>query len=118
MHRARAQRARGDNVVRVSPRTPDLKRVAMLSVHTSPLEKPGAGDAGGMNVYVVELSRRLGELGTQVEIFTRATSGTQPLVTEMAPGILVRHVIAGPFEGLSKNDLPAQLCTFAREVLR
>jgi D-inositol-3-phosphate glycosyltransferase len=90
----------------------------MLSVHTSPLEQPGTGDAGGMNVYVVELSRRLAAMGTKVEIFTRATSRSQPSVTEMAPGILVRHVIAGPFEGLTKGDLPGQLCTFAREVLR
>jgi len=90
----------------------------MLSVHTSPLEQPGTGDAGGMNVYVVELSRRLAATGVKVEIFTRATSRSQPSVTEMAPGILVRHVIAGPFEGLTKADLPGQLCTFAREVLR
>jgi D-inositol-3-phosphate glycosyltransferase len=90
----------------------------MISVHTSPLEQPGTGDAGGMNVYVVELSRRLAALGIKVEIFTRATSRSQPSVTELAPGILVRHVIAGPFEGLTKSDLPGQLCTFAREVLR
>src|SRR6476469_9201620 len=97
--------AHGDNVVRVGRRT-------------SPLEQPGTGDAGGMNVYVVELSRRLAALGIKVEIFTRATSRSQPSVIEMSPGILVRHVIAGPFEGLTKTDLPAQLCTFAREVLR
>jgi D-inositol-3-phosphate glycosyltransferase len=90
----------------------------MFSVHTSPLAQPGLGDAGGMNVYVVELSRRLARLGIKVEIFTRATSGGQPNVVEMEPGILVRHVIAGPFEGLAKSDLPGQLCTFAREVLR
>jgi D-inositol-3-phosphate glycosyltransferase len=90
----------------------------MLSVHTSPLEQPGTGDAGGMNVYVIELARRLEVLGIKVEIFTRATSRSQPSVMELSPGILVRHVIAGPFEGLTKADLPAQLCTFAREVLR
>ncbi len=118
MHRGDGQGKSGGNVVRVDRRTRSLGRVAMLSVHTSPLEQPGSGDAGGMNVYIVELSRRLAALGTKVEIFTRATSGSQPSVTEMEPGILVRHVIAGPFEGLSKTDLPGQLCTFAREVLR
>jgi D-inositol-3-phosphate glycosyltransferase len=118
MQRSDQAGARGDNVVRVGRRTPRLGRIAMLSVHTSPLEQPGTGDAGGMNVYVVELARRLAAMGTKVEIFTRATSRTQPSVTEMAPGILVRHVIAGPFEGLTKGDLPGQLCTFAREVLR
>ena len=94
------------------------RRVAMLSVHTSPLDQPGTGDAGGMNVYVVELSRQLAATGIEVEIFTRATSRDLPPVTELAPGIVVRHVIAGPLEGLTKAELPGQLCTFAREVLR
>ena len=94
------------------------RRVAMLSVHTSPLEQPGTGDAGGLNVYVVETARRLAERGTQVEIFTRATASDLPPIAELAPGVLVRHVTAGPFEGLSKNDLPGQLCAFAAGLLR
>ncbi|HET7173610.1 MAG TPA: D-inositol-3-phosphate glycosyltransferase [Nocardioidaceae bacterium] len=94
------------------------RRVAMISVHTSPLDQPGSGDAGGLNVYVVELSRRLAEQGVAVEIFTRATSRRLPPVVELDPGILVRHVVAGPLEGLTKRDLPGQLCTFARDVLR
>lgn len=55
-----------------------IHRVAMLSAHTSPLDQPGTGDAGGMNVYVLELSRQLAARGTEVEIFTRATSRHQP----------------------------------------
>jgi D-inositol-3-phosphate glycosyltransferase len=90
----------------------------MLSVHTSPLDQPGTGDAGGMNVYIVELARRLAALGIEIEIFTRATSSELPPVVETDEGVRVRHVVAGPFEGLSKNDLPAQLCAFARGVLR
>ena len=93
-------------------------RVATLSVHTSPLDQPGTGDAGGMNVYVLEASRRLAELGVAVDIFTRATSSALPPVVEVAPGVLVRHVVAGPYEGLAKADLPAQLCAFTSEVLR
>ena len=95
-----------------------LNRIAMLSAHTSPLEQPGTGDAGGMNVYVLELSRQLAARGIEVEIFTRATSRHQPPVHEVEPGILVRHVAAGPFEGLQKNDLPSQMCSFVRDVLR
>jgi D-inositol-3-phosphate glycosyltransferase len=94
------------------------RRIAMLSVHTSPLDQPGTGDAGGMNVYVAETARRLAERGTEVEIFTRATSRSSVGTVELAPGVLVRHVVAGPFEGLSKNDLPGQLCAFAAGVLR
>jgi len=95
-----------------------LRRIAMLSAHTSPLEQPGDGDAGGMNVYVLELSRQLAARGIEVEIFTRATSRHQPAVVDVEPGILVHHVAAGPFEGLEKNDLPSQLCSFVRDVLR
>ncbi len=94
------------------------RRVAMLSVHTSPLDQPGTGDAGGMNVYIVELARRLAARGTEVEIFTRATSSDLPPVVDLADGVVVRHVAAGPFEGLSKGDLPGQLCAFTAAVMR
>lgn len=94
------------------------RRIATLSVHTSPLEQPGTGDAGGLNVYVVEVSKRLAACGVEVEIFTRAVSRLTPPVAELSPGVLVRHVPAGPFEDLDKADLPAQLCHFTFEVLR
>ncbi len=94
------------------------KRIATLSVHTSPLEQPGGGDAGGMNVYVLETARRLADSGVAVEIFTRATSSDLPRVVAVEPGVIVRHVTAGPFEGLSKQDLPGQLCAFTAAVLR
>ncbi|WP_418278062.1 D-inositol-3-phosphate glycosyltransferase [Isoptericola jiangsuensis] len=90
----------------------------MLSVHTSPLDQPGTGDAGGMNVYVLELSRALARRGAEVEIFTRATSSAQPRVVDAEPGVRVVHVPAGPFEGLDKNELPGQLCAFTAGVLR
>jgi len=94
------------------------RRIATVSVHTSPLEQPGTGDAGGLNVYVVEVARRLAERGVEVDIFTRAVSRDQPHVAELAPGVLVRHLAAGPFEDLDKWDLPGQLCQFTFELLR
>ncbi len=92
--------------------------MATLSLHTSPLDQPGTGDAGGMNVYVVETSKRLAALGIEVDVFTRATSSDLPLAVELSPGVTVRHIVAGPFEGLGKEDLPAQLCAFTSGVLR
>jgi D-inositol-3-phosphate glycosyltransferase len=94
------------------------RRVAMLSMHTSPLEQPGTGDAGGLNVYVVELSRQLAALGVEVEVFTRAVSSRAPLSAELVPGVTVRHVDAGPFEEVHREDLPAWLCAFTADVLR
>jgi D-inositol-3-phosphate glycosyltransferase len=96
----------------------DLRRIAILSVHTSPLHQPGTGDSGGMNVYIAETAKRIAARGIEVEIFTRATSLAEPEVTELAPGVLVRHIPAGPFEGLRKEDLPAQLCAVTAGVLR
>jgi D-inositol-3-phosphate glycosyltransferase len=94
------------------------QRVAVLSVHTSPLEQPGTGDAGGMNVYIEQTAVRMAARGVAVEVFTRATSSDLPPVAELAPGVTVRHVPAGPFEGLGKAELPRQLCAFAADVLR
>ena len=95
-----------------------IDRVAMLSVHTSPLEQPGTGDAGGLNVYVVEVARQLARRDVAVEIFTRTTTADLPPTVELEPGVLVRHVTAGPYEGLGKDDLPGQLCAFAAGVMR
>ncbi|WP_349258437.1 D-inositol-3-phosphate glycosyltransferase [Stackebrandtia sp.] len=94
------------------------RRVAMLSMHTSPLAQPGIGDAGGMNVYIMQTARRLADVNVAVEIFTRATSSEQPPTVRVSDGITVHQVPAGPFEGLSKNDLPGQLCAFTNGVLR
>lgn len=94
------------------------RRIALLSIHTSPLDQPGTGDAGGMNVYVVETAKRLAQAGTEVDIFTRATRSDLARAVELAPGVTVRHVTAGPFEGLNKNDLPGQLCAVTAGVLR
>ena len=98
--------------------SPLPRRIATLSVHTSPLDQPGTGDAGGLNVYVVEVAKRLAELGTEVEIFTRAVCRDTPPLAELAPGVLVRSVVAGPFEELDKTELPAHVCQFTLEVMR
>ena len=100
------------------PTLNDPRRVAVLAVHTSPLAQPGTGDAGGMNVYVLQTALHLAKRGIEVEIFTRATASADPPVVWVAPGVLVRNVVAGPFEGLDKYDLPTQLCAFAAGVLR
>jgi D-inositol-3-phosphate glycosyltransferase len=100
-------------VQRRSPR-----RIATISLHTSPLDQPGTGDAGGLNVYVVEVSKRLAERGVEVEIFTRAVCPGTPPTVELAPGVLVRNVVAGPFEELDKAALAGQICEFTFGVLR
>ncbi len=96
---------------------PAVARVAMISMHTSPLEQPGSGDAGGLNVYVVALARELAARGTAVEIFTRAASPAHRATVALTDGVLVRHVPAGPPEPLRKEELPAQMREFSDGVL-
>ena len=95
-----------------------IRRVGLVSMHTSPLAQPGDGDAGGLNTYVTQTARHLAARGIEVEILTRATRSDQPCAASIAPGVLVRHVPAGPFEALDKRDLPGQLCTFAAGAVR
>ncbi len=111
----------GNNVLEVhrpSAGTRSPRRIATISLHTSPLDQPGTGDAGGLNVYVVEVAKQLARRGVEVEIFTRAVCPDSPPAVELVPGVLVRNVVAGPFEELNKNLLPAQICPFTFGVLR
>jgi D-inositol-3-phosphate glycosyltransferase len=89
-----------------SPRT---SKIATLMVHTSPLDQAGTGDAGGMNVYVVESAKKMAQAGVAVDIFTRANKPNLPESIEIADGVNVKHLQAGPVEGFSKEELPSQL---------
>ncbi len=92
-------------------------RVATLMVHTSPLEQAGIGDAGGMNIYVVESAMKMAAAGIEVDIFTRATKSDLPEAVVIAPGVTVRHLEAGPYEGISKEELPSQLCALTSSFM-
>ena len=83
-----------------------MQRVAMLSVHTSPLAQPGTGDGGGMNVYVRALAAALARAGVAVDVLTRAEHPDQPPCVEVEPGFRVLHVPAGPCAPVPLRDLP------------
>jgi D-inositol-3-phosphate glycosyltransferase len=95
-----------------------IKRVAFLSLHTSPMEQPGSGDAGGMNVYIRGLASALAEIGVEVEIFTRSTDARQPAVEHPDPGVCVHNVFAGPQRKLPKEELPELLHSMVAEIER
>ncbi|MEY3365111.1 MAG: hypothetical protein RL332_911, partial [Actinomycetota bacterium] len=76
-------------------------------LHTSPLEQAGTGDAGGMNVYVVESAKRIAASGVGVDIYTRANRSGLPEKVEIADGVTVRHLEAGPYDGITKDELPS-----------
>lgn len=93
-----------------------IRRVAMVSVHTSPLARLGEKDAGGLNVYVRELSRQLGQLGVAVDIFTRRADPDLPDVIPLSERVRVVQIAAGPPAPLDKADLFGVLPTFASEM--
>ena len=80
-------------------------RVAMISEHASPVALLGGEDAGGQNVYVDQLSRHLGTLGHQVDIFTRRDNVGDPETIAWAPGVRVINLPAGPVGRLKKDLL-------------
>ena len=92
-------------------------RIATLMVHTSPLDQPGIGDAGGMNIYVVEAAQRMAAMGVEVDIFTRRTNPQQAEIVEMSKGVRVRHFACG-HGVLTKEELPAHINGLSKEFLR
>jgi D-inositol-3-phosphate glycosyltransferase len=94
-----------------------MRRLAVLSLHTSPLAQPGSGDGGGMNVYVRELTTALARSGVSCDVFTRAWSPDLPPVVYVEPGLRVHHIEAGPLAVLAKERLPAVVDAFTQGVL-
>src|ERR1700677_2025647 len=94
-----------------------MRRLALLSLHTSPLAQPGTGDGGGMNVYVRELTTALARSGVSCDVFTRAWSPDLPPIVRVEPGLRVHHVPAGPLSVLPKEALPAVVSDFTSGVL-
>jgi D-inositol-3-phosphate glycosyltransferase len=91
-------------------------RVAMISMHTSPLATPGVGDAGGLNVYVAELARRLGERGLKVDVFTRRNAPDVPDIVDVHEHTRVINLKAGPAENVAKEALPALIDEFTTQL--
>ncbi len=92
-------------------------RIAVLSVHASPLARPGGSKTGGLNVYVLELSKQLARAGCSVDIFTRATNPRAPLLTEVEPGVRVVQLRAGPARVLAPDIVYRHLDDFEEALL-
>jgi D-inositol-3-phosphate glycosyltransferase len=93
-----------------------MRRLTVLSMHTSPLAQPGRGDCGGMNVYVRQLSSALARRGMQCDVYTRAWAPDLAAVVNVEPGLRVHHVVAGPLSETPKEALPVLLPEFTAAV--
>jgi D-inositol-3-phosphate glycosyltransferase len=92
-------------------------RIATVMVHTSPLDQPGIGDAGGMNIYVLESAQRMAAMGVEVDIFTRRTESESPEIIEISKGVRLRYFDCG-HGNLTKEQLPVHILGLSREFLR
>jgi D-inositol-3-phosphate glycosyltransferase len=94
---------------------PAVRRLAVISLHTSPLAQPGSGDSGGMNVYVRELTSSLAQAGVDCTVYVRRWSDDLPDEVAVEPGFRVVHVRAGD-PRLPKEDLPGVVDAFTDGV--
>ena len=93
-------------------------RIAVISVHGSPLTPPGSREAGGMNVFLREISRELSQRGVEVDLFTRRTGTSGQQVVSLAELARVIELKAGPVGPVAKEDLYPYLPEFLARVLR
>jgi type III pantothenate kinase len=93
-------------------------RIALVSEHASPLAALGGVDAGGQNVHVAALATQLGATGVEVVVHTRRDDPALPSEVQLAPGVVVHHVDAGPAERLPKDELLPYMPRFADELER
>ena len=95
-----------------------IKRIALISVHASPIAKVGGKKVGGLNVYIREIAKTLGSQGILVDLFTRQESEHQPQVdTSLGEGIRVVHIQAGALQSMSPDDLLPTIQQFSAGVI-
>ncbi len=92
-------------------------KIAMLSVHTCPLAVLGGKEAGGMNVYVRELSKELGRRDVQVDIYTRSQNPITTFTHTLGPNVRIIHLPAGPLRPYDKNQIFQHLPEFVDNIL-
>ncbi|MCL4302975.1 MAG: glycosyltransferase [Anaerolineae bacterium] len=93
-----------------------INRIAMLSVHTSPLATLGGKETGGMNVYVRDLTQELSRRGLDVDVYTRSQNPATPRIQPLGERGRVIKVKAGPEEPYNKNLIFNHLAEFEAGV--
>jgi D-inositol-3-phosphate glycosyltransferase len=95
-----------------------MQRIAVLSVHSSPLGKPGARDTGGMSIYIRELANKMADQGLSLDIFTRRRDSQSPEIIEPHPGVRLIQLNAGEARNVDKLVVYSYLECFAGNVER
>ncbi len=94
-----------------------MRRLAVISFHTSPLQQPGIGDSGGLNVYVRELVSSLAQAGVACDVYTRTWARDLAAEVVVEPGFRVVHIDAGPRDEVDKEHLLSLIPVFTDGVI-
>jgi len=92
-------------------------RIAFITVHGCPLRQAGSKDSGGMNIYILEMVKRLAARGVKVDVFTRHHDSLDPQIVTLAPGARLVHLPAGP-PSLNKDGVYELLPIFTTQMRR
>lgn len=93
------------------------KRIAFISYHTCPLSDVEGGEIGGMNVYVLELSKQLAKKGYSIDIYTRSQDKNNQRIVKVSENLRVIHIIAGKEEQIEKKKLISHIPEFLANML-
>jgi glycosyltransferase involved in cell wall biosynthesis len=85
-------------------------RISMVSLAANPLAV--AEHADTQSVQVAELARELGRQGHQVTVHTRKDQLGRPDRVQLAPGVTVEHLSAGPRHPLTTAELLPHIAEF------
>lgn len=93
-----------------------VKRLAVISYHTCPLSDEEDAQVGGMNTYVLELSKTLAEKGYILDIYTRLEDKDSPQIVEVSANLRIIHLKAGKPVCLPKKELLEYIDEFTKNV--
>lgn len=94
-----------------------MRRLAVISFHTSPLQQPGIGDSGGLNVYVRELVSSLAQAGVACDVYTRTWAEDLAGEVVVEPGFRLIHIDSGPRRAVAKESLVSLVPEFTEGVI-
>ena len=94
----------------------DHLRIAMLSIHSSPIGELGTKNTGGMSVYIRELARHLGTFGHRVDIYTRLNGTPHNQIIDLHENVRLIHLSAGSNGYVQKLALYYYLSDFLRAL--
>lgn len=93
-----------------------MRRIAVISFHTCPFSRLGVMDAGGMNVYILELYKALAQMGWQIDVYTRKRGYEPRDIVSRFSGFRVIHIPLATPHDIPKKELRNHIDEFSDGV--